>query len=452
MPVVLTVLISFSIALPGFISFYLWRHRQELYSTSIYQRVGWLYDPFVRGAEFWMVHDVLMKMMLTGMLIYVPSESRAGVATLICIIACCNLNYFEPHKNKLLFWLSQISFITTAFKYVVALLLSDNASINTEGVDEKEQETLSLLLITLDITFIVSSMFAVLASVCVLYTRLKQIQQQHREEEDAETNNSTKVHPVGTNGARHSRRLSGVEKSVKLREVRMKFGTKSKEYTDAVREAQQSIMSQEDQTMTKTADEIVDTLHEEHRLRKEVLEQDMKSKQTKQRRNTQVRLAARAKLKKMKTMSKIPAFQLLKQKQMEIMIDAMHLEKYSFGEALTEQNQPATKFYILMEGECAAYIGTNYASDMKVGVLPTFSFFGEHSLLGELDQTGICNATVRIESEIASVLVLHKNDFVELIHNGILDNDIWKMLKSVEKIDLQRQSENNMALSKQSEV
>ena len=92
MPAVLIVLIGYTIALPGVISFYLWINRKELYSTSIYQTVGWLYDPFVRGAEFWQVHDVLLKMLLTGMLIYVPAASRAAIATLVCVVACCNLN------------------------------------------------------------------------------------------------------------------------------------------------------------------------------------------------------------------------------------------------------------------------------------------------------------------------------------------------------------------------
>ena len=53
MPAVLVVLVCFVVALPGVISFYLWLHRKELYSTSIYQTIGWLYDPFNRGAEFW---------------------------------------------------------------------------------------------------------------------------------------------------------------------------------------------------------------------------------------------------------------------------------------------------------------------------------------------------------------------------------------------------------------
>ena len=55
MPVVLIVLVGFIVALPGVISFYLWRHRKELYSTSVYQTIGWLYESYVRGAEFWQV-------------------------------------------------------------------------------------------------------------------------------------------------------------------------------------------------------------------------------------------------------------------------------------------------------------------------------------------------------------------------------------------------------------
>ena len=65
MSLVLAVLICFTIALPATISFYLFYHRNELYTTKTHQRIGWLYEPFVRGAEFWQVHDVLMKMVLT---------------------------------------------------------------------------------------------------------------------------------------------------------------------------------------------------------------------------------------------------------------------------------------------------------------------------------------------------------------------------------------------------
>ena len=42
-PIVLLVLFGFTAALPTFIGFYLWRNRAELYSTRVYQTVGFLY-------------------------------------------------------------------------------------------------------------------------------------------------------------------------------------------------------------------------------------------------------------------------------------------------------------------------------------------------------------------------------------------------------------------------
>ena len=67
LPLVLVVMFMFTAALPGVLSYYLWRHRKELYSTSVNQTLGWLYEPFVRGAEFWMVHDGKLWLLLGGL-------------------------------------------------------------------------------------------------------------------------------------------------------------------------------------------------------------------------------------------------------------------------------------------------------------------------------------------------------------------------------------------------
>ena len=66
LPVVLVVMFSFTVALPLSISMYLRYHRHELYSTRIFQKVGFLYQPYRRGSEFWQIHDVVFKMVLTG--------------------------------------------------------------------------------------------------------------------------------------------------------------------------------------------------------------------------------------------------------------------------------------------------------------------------------------------------------------------------------------------------
>jgi len=53
MTFVLLVLILFTIALPATLTFYLVHHRNDLYTAEVQATIGWLYAPFVRGAEFW---------------------------------------------------------------------------------------------------------------------------------------------------------------------------------------------------------------------------------------------------------------------------------------------------------------------------------------------------------------------------------------------------------------
>ena len=86
LPAVLVVLIGFTVALPASIGLYLWKNRGELYSTRVFQTVGFLFSPYNRGAEFWQLHDVILKMVLTGLILYIPEAERAGVAALCCAL------------------------------------------------------------------------------------------------------------------------------------------------------------------------------------------------------------------------------------------------------------------------------------------------------------------------------------------------------------------------------
>jgi hypothetical protein len=97
LPIVLLVLMFFTMAIPITISLYLFRHRDHLYSAVVQQKVGWLYAPFRRGVEFWQVHDVVLKMVLTGLLIYIPMTARTAVAAMVSF-AFCVLG-FEVRKS-----------------------------------------------------------------------------------------------------------------------------------------------------------------------------------------------------------------------------------------------------------------------------------------------------------------------------------------------------------------
>jgi hypothetical protein len=85
--------------------------------------------------------------------------------------------------------------------------------------------------------------------------------------------------------------------------------------------------------------QIVHNIHEEHRLSQAGLQQSIDIRQRKQRRQTQIRLNARTKLKKQKTLSNIPAFAVLTEKEIETMIDNMTHEKHLIGTTLCTKNK-----------------------------------------------------------------------------------------------------------------
>lgn len=216
------MLFGFIVALPTVISGYLFRNRKELYSSRVYQTIGWLYEPYVRGSEFWEVHDAVMKMILTGLLIYVPPTSRAGVATIVCVITIANLNLYEPHKNRLLFWLTQISFMTTCVKYIMALLLSADFSESEDAKDENV--VIGVVLIAMDISFITMSVVSMLLAFVMIRRSANEIGQ----EEQPKMTPAARVRVIPSDSDEAKARLE------KLRATRLAYGASSEEYKNAV--------------------------------------------------------------------------------------------------------------------------------------------------------------------------------------------------------------------------
>jgi Ca2+-binding EF-hand superfamily protein len=169
LPVVLLVMGAFTFGLPAILSIYLFRHRHELYSAKVYQRIGWMYEAYTKGSEWWQIHDVILKMLLTGLLIYIPTTSRAACAALICMITVASVNYFHPHKNNVLFWLTQLSFMMTGAKYIVALAIV----ANLENPDDIV--IIGRMLIGMDVAFIVGSCIAMVLAVVMVKKRVDAI-------------------------------------------------------------------------------------------------------------------------------------------------------------------------------------------------------------------------------------------------------------------------------------
>ena len=261
-PLVLVMLCVFTLGLPGVISMYLWKNKHHLYSTKVQQNMGWLMDPYHRGAEFWSIHDVILKMILTGALIYIPESARAAVALMVGVCVVATLNYFQPHKSNLLFWLNQISFVATTFKYAAALMLRVDHSKYNDG----SERMLGWLLIGLDLSFLVGSVIClVLAFVAMrrkihrhvnIKQRMRMFARTASTMDTFDSNGRTKVTPIGSKKETNEENLrikkradedlriwDGSEKEggddsarQELREIKTKFGATSEEYKAALDE------------------------------------------------------------------------------------------------------------------------------------------------------------------------------------------------------------------------
>ena len=161
-PFVFVFLSGFSFAFPLVILGILIKNRKELYMPTFQRRLGFLYAPFKYGAEYWELHEVFRKMILTGMLIFIDSmKIRAVTASIVSILSVGTLNYFEPHRNFAVFCLAQSGFICSALKYLCVILVDPSIAGRLDS-------SLGVVLMCIDILFMSSSFFFMAMSIRLL--------------------------------------------------------------------------------------------------------------------------------------------------------------------------------------------------------------------------------------------------------------------------------------------
>ena len=132
----------------------------------------------------------------------------ASVVVIICLLAVATLNYFEPQKNRVVFWLAQLSFIITSLKFSSAVVLI--AAKNSE-----ERESIGSLLIAFDAIFFISSILGTVIAIYIFWSKIKEINKR------AAT--TAKIVPTRSD-----------QQLLILKEVRVKYGASSKEYKEAL--------------------------------------------------------------------------------------------------------------------------------------------------------------------------------------------------------------------------
>ena len=123
LPVVALVFGGFTLLLPASLTLFLTLKRKQLYEPHILSKMGWMYDRLNRGQEFWEIHELIRKMLLSGIIVFFPPDPaiRSSLALLICIAATCSLFYLMPHRNNVVFWAEVFGFITIMSQLVAAV-------------------------------------------------------------------------------------------------------------------------------------------------------------------------------------------------------------------------------------------------------------------------------------------------------------------------------------------
>ena len=148
--VVISGMVIFTFGLPIYIIIKFCKYRKHLHSPFILHRYGFLYSNFVKGAEFWELHELARKILLIGFLVFLKSATlKATIATIICVGACCSLNYVRPHKEPAIIVVDQASFFLTTLKYLILVLTDTRAFQNGE-----ESEWVGIVLLGLDAVFL----------------------------------------------------------------------------------------------------------------------------------------------------------------------------------------------------------------------------------------------------------------------------------------------------------
>ena len=119
-------------------------------------------------------------------------------------------------------------------------------------------------------------------------------------------------------------------------------------------------------------------------------------------------------------LQQVDIFEELTSKQLEL-IDEHCLEKnYNQGEVIFEENTPSREFYIIADGEVEIQIdpdtigdGSDSYQPSTIATLRRGQSFGEVAIV----DPGVRSASAKCGSETCKLLVLERDDFLDMLEN-----------------------------------
>ena len=426
-------LILYIIGLPLFATILILRNIKNLNDPDFRMRYGLLYRGYTEGREWWEVTVAFRKVAAAsigtfGSMIGIP-EVQVGLALFIGLISLVMHLVGQPFgdpngKSKQLHQMELFSLIVIWFTNWGGLMLFVDTTPSSKIV-----LTIFIILMVSSYNIVAIYVFGKAIISAAIKKRKERLSILNGDTVINDPNN-TQIVPVEIKTMEEEEEDNVQSDQSTHQSDFNNFSTTATTTTTTRRSSIARIRSDRSQ--------IVHNIEQEHRLSQLGLDANLEMRGRKQRRKTQLRVKARAKLKQQKTLSKIPAFAKLTEEERDAMIEVMEPERHVMGTELCKQGDIALKFYVVMSGKCTAYVKKD-GTIKNVGTISTFQFFGESSLLSEPDVNDTRNASVEVESEFCSLLVLTKSKFYGLIEQGVLNRDV---LDGVKKVDSARQEQN----------
>ncbi len=418
-PYVLIVGLGFTLGLPLAITFYLQRNRKRLQSHVVKEQIGFLYEDFNAGAEWWEVHEILRKSLLTGLIIYIRNPLlQTSTALVVSFLSLINLNYFHPHRESAIFWLDQIAFVTTTLMFQAALLLS----VGKESSGIENREGVGPFLIALDLFFFISSVVSTMISfrqICrgvknlgrvlskEIITTKKKTTRRSRVDASSRTTSAGTPQPLPGVHADSDKSTSGLHQIL------------------PVQSYQNSIH--------KSASTVASDVQAEHQFHEKKLAERRKLLRKMSIARTQNRLQARNLLKGTKVLEKISAFAGIGKLARETIAKSLRVRNFFKGTSICTEGDAAEQIYILLKGKVrvtkkqgARYFLTG--EEMLLSEMEAPSYFGEIALLSET--TTKRTASVSVVSDIALMMIMHREEFDEFVATNVLNASALKSIRA----------------------
>ncbi len=223
--------------------------------------------------------------------------------------------------------------------------------------------------------------------------------------------------------------------------------------TDRFRRADELVRDGEQQTtlrrLSSNSVKMVKRVQTQYERGQRELHHKLGERQLRAQRKTQLRLAARRKLKHSKALRKIAAFKSLGVASLDRVIERMSVFSAEQGQVIVQEGAAADNFFVCISGHCSVWKRLSHSSskEVKVGTIRPLEFFGESMMMGDAT---VRSATVRADSDgVVSLMVLSRQVWESLLDRGEEGGgaEVGPVLTQLEQVQEARRQRNARAMA-----